>query len=361
MFATRDNAPRTMEDYLAGDIPQLSLHITSFTNYTTVGISFPHTLMDVMGQQALLQSWSLVLAGRDAEVPPLIGAREDVLYAEAHASADTVEEFVLTPDRMSNWGMIKFTAQFIWDYLWYKTVDTRTICLPTQTLIDMHTQAQNELSSVDEKGEKPFLSEGDILTAWGIRAIASSLPKPRPITALHAINARFRLPSLINAAGVFVQNMALGGCIFLSHKTATGPLGPIALESRRHLVQQATKEQIVAGLLGLEAHCKGRVDAPDVLFGPSDALMVPFSNWTRADLFKAADFSSAILRKGEMDKSRNNPPGTVVFQHSSSMRETPSARNFFMVLGHDYGGNCWVTGTLLPATWAVLEEELKTL
>ena len=57
-FGARENAPETLEDFLTTDMPQMSLHITSFNDATLVGLSWPHTLMDVMGQQALLNAWS---------------------------------------------------------------------------------------------------------------------------------------------------------------------------------------------------------------------------------------------------------------------------------------------------------------
>jgi hypothetical protein len=358
-FATRENAPRTLHDYLSGDVPQISLHIVSFNNATTVGLSFPHTLMDVMGQQALLHGWSHVLAGREAEVPLLLGAHEDYLSSATKSPKFTREEHFLAKKEMKGWKLLDFTMRFVWDFLWYRTVETRTICLPKQTVSGLCLQAMSELNDLDEKGEKPFISEGDVLTAWGIRAIASSLPQPRPVTAVHAVNARFRLPSLLNAPGVFVQNMVVGAFTFLSYDLATGPLGHIALENRRHIALQATEQQVLGALDEYQQRVKDRADPLELLFGPSDALLMPCSNWSRADLFRAADFSPAILRKGTTEKSRDNPPGTMIFQHGSSMRQIPTARNFIMIVGKDHGGNCWLTGTLLPPAWAAIEEELK--
>ncbi|ELR06042.1 hypothetical protein VC83_02271 [Pseudogymnoascus destructans] len=78
-FECRRDAPATLEDYLTNDTPILSLDITSFNDATIIGLIWPHVLMDVMGQQALLRGWSLVLAGKESEVPALLGAREDAL------------------------------------------------------------------------------------------------------------------------------------------------------------------------------------------------------------------------------------------------------------------------------------------
>ncbi|KAL5001377.1 hypothetical protein BDV10DRAFT_182610 [Aspergillus recurvatus] len=106
-FAAPHDAPATLEDFIYEDKPQLSLFITSFNNATLVALSWPYTLMDVMGQQALLHEWSLVLAGRESEVPPMLGAREDVLCAAADTAVEK-EEFKLGKMRLNGRAMLKF-------------------------------------------------------------------------------------------------------------------------------------------------------------------------------------------------------------------------------------------------------------
>lgn len=357
-FATRQGAPEIVDDYLSGDIPQLSLHITSFENATIVALSWPHTLMDVMGQQALLRGWSLVLAGRMSEVPPLLGGREDIVCAIADAPVGEKEEYALKQKQLKGWAMGMFGMRFAMDLLLNRTVETRTIFLPKKAMADLRLQAQNDLA-VDEKGgEKPFISEGDVLTAWTIRAIASSLPKPRPVTALHALNARFRLPSVVKAPGVYVQNMVIAAFTFVSPEVATGPLGPIALENRDHLMEQATESQVVAGLRETR---NGAMTNSALLCGEPDAVLIPFTNWTKADFFRIADFSPAVLKAGEKEQSRNNPPGTIKIHYASSMRPSPTMRNIILVLGKDHGDNYWLNGTLLPAAWAKIEEDLQRM
>ena len=60
-----------IDDYLNSDLPQIGLHVVSFTDRTVVTIFFPHTLGDAMAQKALLDAWLLVLKGHaDAIVAP---------------------------------------------------------------------------------------------------------------------------------------------------------------------------------------------------------------------------------------------------------------------------------------------------
>jgi hypothetical protein len=251
-----------------------------------------------------------------------------------------------------------FVLRFVWDLLWNQVVETRTIFLPKRAVNELCRQARGDLAAQDNGEQKPFIGEGDVLTAWAARAVASSLPKPRPVTVLHALNARFRLTPLLQASGVYIQNMAVAAFTFLSSEVATGPLGPIARENRRHLIEQSTEAQVLAFLRELQREFKSGSDAT-LVCGEPDAVLIPFTNWTKANLFKVVDFSPTVVRVGETAQSRNNPLGTMVFHHAQSMRQIPAARNAFMVLGKDNSDNYWLTGLLLPATWLKIEEQLN--
>lgn len=144
----------------------------------------------------------------------------------------------------------------------------------------LQDEAQSDLNGPDDDvgWEKPFISEGDVLTAWTLRAVATSLPQPRPVAALHALNARFRLSSLVQAPGVYIQNMAVAAFTSISPEVATGPLGPIALENRRHLMEQSTEPQVLAYLRELQREQKSGCDPASMLYCDSNALLMPFTN-----------------------------------------------------------------------------------
>jgi hypothetical protein len=359
-FAARKGAPETLDGYLYEDIPQLALHITSFNDATIVALSWSHVLMDAIGQQGLLSSWSLVLAGRDSEVPAMLGAREDAVCAVADAPVEKKEDFKMKDKQLKGWSMLAFGLRFAWDLLWNQVIETRTIFLPKEVVAKLRAQAQEDLAALDGGEEKPFVSEGDVLTAWGTRAVALSLPQPRPITALHALNARYRIPALMKAPGVYIQNMAVGAFTFLPAEIVRGPLGPIAVANRQHLMEQSTEGQVLACLRQLRSEPKLTSD-PAIVCGPSDALLVPFTNWTRADFYKMADFSPAVVRAGEIGESRSNPPGTMIYHHAQGMHQGPMIRNVFVITGKDHGDNYWLTGILTPQTWAVIEKDINNM
>jgi hypothetical protein len=125
-------------------------------------------------------------------------------------------------------------------------------------------------------------------------------------------------------------------------------------------MEQSTEAQVLAFLRELRRESKSGSD-PAIVCGEPDALLMPFTNWTRADFFKTADFSPALVRAGETGQSRNNPPGTMVFHHAQSMRQGPTVRNVIVVLGKDHGDNYWLTGILLPQAWAKIEEDINRM
>lgn len=361
-FACRDDAPVTLQDFLTGDVPQISLHITSFTDATLVALSWPHTLMDVMGQQALVRAWSLVAAGREAEVPALLGAHTDVLRAAVDADDSPREEFELESQRLTGWKMALFGLNFMWDLLWNSNVDTRTIFLPGQTLARLRKQVEQDLVESSNAAGKPvpFVSDGDILTAWMTNAMASALPQPRPVTVLQAANCRARIPSLSQTSGLYVQNMALGAFVSLSASTATGPLGEIAQVNRRHLAQQCTEGQMAAFLRQLYALPHLQSD-PSIVCGDVNAVLMPFTNWSQAKFFDEINFASVVSRPRDAADVSTNPPGTIVYHHSSSRKQSPTVRNVVVILGKDHGGGYWMTGMLLPGAWVKIEERIKEL
>lgn len=313
--------------------------------------------MDIMGQQSLLHAWSLVLQDKTAEVPAILGVHEDVLQAAVNASTQKAEEYHLKPMQLKGSSMVKFITRFVWDMARGPKPETQTICLPEEVVATMRLKAQMDVASI-ASGEKPaFVSDGDILTAWALRAISTSMPRPRPMTALHVMNARFRIPSISNASGIYIQNMILPANTFLSAEEALKPLGIIALRNRQHLMEQATEAQVLACLRE-----QLQVSEPSKLFySDANALPVPFTNWTKAKLLQTADFSPALVRAGDRKQSRRNPPGTPIFHHVSTMKQTRTTKLMVVIMGKDHENNYWLTLTLPPTTWKKINESLLEL
>ncbi|KAI2476242.1 hypothetical protein Ptr902_12318 [Pyrenophora tritici-repentis] len=322
-LVSRPDTPATIEDLLAGDTPQVSLHITSFINATIVGFSWPHTLMDGMGLKHLVHGWSLVLAGRESEVPPLLGAKEDVLSTIADATAHMREESCMKSKQLKGLSKLAFGGKFIWDIMTNPAPEMRTLCLPKTVMAKLRLQVQQDIASASGgDGKDVFVSDGDVFTAWLIHTIATASPHPRPVTLTQGINARFRIPLLINAQGVFVQNMLAVGFTLYSPDVATGPIGQIAQSTRQQLAEQATEGQVIANI---EAQ-RVAGDPLAALYSDLNAVPIVTTNWGKGKFFHTVDFGPAVLRAGK-----------------------------------DHGDNHWVSLVMPGFVWANIEKNLKEL
>nr|POE67104.1 hypothetical protein CFP56_72662 [Quercus suber] len=347
----------TYPEMVDQDVPQLSLRITSFSDATLVAISWPHSLMDASGTEALLRAWSLVLAGRDADVPRVLGAREDKLPEALVGSKDDVhEEYILEPLRLTGFGVVMWFYRFFRDMFWNSALETRTVFLPKAYFSRMKDQVQHDLAAGPSAGEKEvFVSESDIISAWITRMVALTEPVPRPITLVGALNARFRLRLPDRTKGTYIQNMLIPAYVFLSTETATGPLAPITLAHRQHIAQLATEQQ-VSSLLRIWYQDIALNRSSGLLFGDSNALPVLSNNLTKIEVMRAVDFSTAVTRHTKRTEARSIPLGKMT---SFAVVGAPKKLNFFEVLGKDHDGNYWMNAVLRPRTWAMIEQELS--
>lgn len=358
-FIARADFP-TFEEVSQNDIAPIFLHVTSFRDATIAALVWPHVLMDVMGGQALLAAWSSVLAGREDEVPTVLGAREDILQHPA-ITADDDDEFILGESRLTGLNLLVFHLRTVWDIIWNGSRECRVIFLPKASYDKLRTRTRQEVATLDlEAGSAPFVSESDILTAWVTRAIALSEPNSRSVIAMNLLNLRFRIPLLLQSSGVFIQNMVLGTYAFFSSQLAKGPLGPIALNHRQHVTEQGTEKQIRKFLKAVMRDIElGR--APKILFGNSDSIPVIFNNVIKVNLMKMANFGPAVITQGEKTETRTNPLGTMVNYFNETLDNAFKGLNIIVMLGKDHVGNYWLMGTLLPRAWDVIEEELRNL
>lgn len=309
--------------------------------------------MDVMGQQALLRAWSLVLSGREAEVPPALGATEDVLSAAVKSEAvETQETYCMKESRLQGFGLLSFGLRFAWGIIRAWNVETHSIFLSSAAMARLQREAAADVESTAKSGESTFLSDGDLITAFMTRTISTSLPQPRPLTVLHPINARFRLPFLKGSKGIYIQNMTLASFTLLPADAAQRPLGWLAQENRRQLMQQTSTPQVMAQFRDHYEQPDGV--EPGAVCGPAQALLVPFTDWTRADFWNVIDFEGAIVGDA---KGR----GKLAYHIPNAMEHNRAIRNVVVITGKDREGNYWLTGNFDAITWASIREAVEKL
>jgi hypothetical protein len=322
--------------------------------------------MDALGLNALLEAWSLVLAGRESDVLPVVGAREDVTSASVKPRTvdgktdEAEEDLKIAHKRVQGIWLILLGLRFLWSLFWDGPCETRSIFLPREAVARLRGRAVEEVkAAAGPADETPFISDGDVLTAWFTKLVVSSEPRQRPVTILCAFNLRFWMKSLMQSTGVYVQNMAVATFTFLSPALADGSLGSIALTNRQNLLEQTTQPQLRA-IMRTVVNESQNGDAT-LLFGQSNMLLVIVTNWEKAKIMTAADFGAAVLRPGETAATRRNPPGMMSYFYYFPMKENMMTKNVMVVSGKDHEGNYWLSGTLLPRAWAKVRAELETM
>lgn len=171
------DGPLKMDDYLSSDRPQVSLHVVSFADKTVVVLYWPHSVFDAMGMKVMFDAWTLVLQGREAEVRPPHGWDHDAL---AEFGAAPKEPHVLAAKLMTPGKLVMYGLKNVLDLAW-RSKENRMACIPGAFLEKLRAQALEELAAEaaeeGKEGEKPWVSEGDVLAAWWLRLAVSHIPR----------------------------------------------------------------------------------------------------------------------------------------------------------------------------------------
>lgn len=345
--------PISLKDYLSGDHAILGLHVTSFKNATIVAVVWPHAVAGALGIKEIFAAWSKALRGEE-HVPPLLGARKDVLDGLV---ADTGRQVKYNPGsgEIKGFGFIKFLLRIVWTVLWRPKVEARVIFLPRQFVSQLRGASMKEIEAVSGGSNSPFLSEGDVLTAWTSRFVAQARGGKRPGLIFNPLDITSRLTGPWQAGGTYVQNLA--GAMYTTvtaEELRKKPIGELAYAVRQSIKHQATDEQIRAQLRIFKTlgHKKA-----EPLYGNPDSQLVAYSNWTKFDIFNAVDFSPAVSSVSSLTPA-DTPPGKPVYMHCVSLGENRFQRDCFVIL-KDLHGNYWITAFLYPEDWQNLENYIK--
>lgn len=368
----REDVPSTMEDYIFSDDPPLELHVFTFTDATIVTLNFPHALTDAMGLSELIKNWCRVLAGRIDDVIPL--SKDDPLEHTGieEGESKTKERHVLAENKIAGLSLFLFGISFVWDILFGPKMETNTICLPERSVTALKAKALDDISSqyptnrtnewTKDKREIPFVSEGDILSAWGTKDISLGLgPRfNRTIAVMNVFELRSRLKKTFASSPAHVQNAFFVLTTILTGQEArTLPIGQLALRLRASLVDQTAETQVQALIREQRVSMK-KHDRP-VLFAKPNSILLPISDWSKARFFDVVDFGPAVVEAGSAGSASKNGLGKPKFflAFDANPKANHAHRNVFNIIGNDSSGNCWITGMLSPATWARVREEFE--
>lgn len=344
--------PRTIDDFVYGAHPQFNLHIQTFTDGTLVSVTHSHVSTDVMGWAAILEAWSLILAGKEEEVKPLVGYREDPFTAMWNPKPSTPH--VLTDKVLNGWRMKYWGLRSLYDSWRCVDAQNRTLCLPKRVMDNMMTEARRHIVEVTAtaSGSKPFISEGDVLTAMASRILAQyhGSDSNRKLTTIIAADPRGRAKSVFRQDAAYVQNSPTNLYFTCQPKEALElPLGKLALLVREAIATQSTEEQLKAtAFLSVDSMKETKLP---VIFGDKDMATQFMSNWTKGNLAEKMDFSPAIVRDAE--SPRKGKRGHPVYYQSSdpAHNDVSVITSVFVVMGKDYEGNIWFSISLPGKSW----------
>ena len=358
-FVVKAGSPETMADLLRGDKPALSLHAISFDNATIITLTWCHALMDANGLGTLVRAWSDVLAG--SEPPPLEGVHKDILYELAGTPEAAEEQSSLAQARLTGFKMVVFVVYFLWELVFGRRGEARVLYLPKGVTQQLHERVSEEAASSTGKAasDEKIVSEYDSLLALWAKSFAVTQPKPLPVSLVLPFDTRRRLPNVFKSDKAYVQNLVLNMWLVLRPELTTGSLGSIALKLRAALQEHTRPPQTLSLLRSLRGVWDSRGD-PTGVYGHPTGRMFATTDWSRADLFRAADFAPAVVQK--CGSNQGTPSGSPFWYQNMPLKLDPSMSGSTLVnLGRDHEGNSWQMGVLPPKAWDLLSRTLKEI
>lgn len=371
------NAPQTFEDYIRSDCPQLSLHIVSFTDATLVSLTWPHVSLDGVSLGYLMEAWSLMLAGRAEDVPPMLtGGTEDPMKS-AGLDPNFQERHIHESKHMTGWKILLWGLFHLLDILWWPRMKKQLVYLPGQVVQAMKDRVNSSLAD-EELGRDDSIqhvSSSDVVAAFISHLTVHQLPpsSSRSAVILSPVDIRGRMPSVFSKAnGVYVTNAAPIVSTIVPAKVMRSPRSGMidtAKALRRSLKLQTSEGQIHA-LNHVERVSMAENGLP-AFFGDARSLIIIISDMTRAQFYNKVDFGPAVLHhrgthlsKGcerQVSGEKNGGAGQVAYFHMQELGgENIFSRNNFLVFGTPSGGY-WISGSLPAAIWAKMNEVIVSL
>lgn len=316
-----------------------------------------------MGRKNLLDAWSLVLHGREGEVPKFHGFATDPL---APLGINPHEEYKHADKKMNALQLLVLAVRNICFKLWspLSADESRVVMLPASYAQHLCNTARAELSHLDENQIRHndsltlFISEGDVVCAWWTRLIVAAQLSATS-TRTVAINVVFGLrwllgQDLIPSDSSYVANaLVLVPAFIPARDLLAKPLGHVAALIRAALQTLGTRDQVEAcAALSRSAISRGGA----LLFGDAWMQMVVCSNWSKGKFFET-DFSGAVLKDSTSLKGHTGQPSYI---QAYSFAGGLSMINAFSILGKDAKGNIWLQGILRKQYWPAVEEALAT-
>lgn len=347
-----DGRPLVLDDYLLADRPVTGVNVVTFRDRTCLALHWVHSTFDIMGVSALMSAVVLALEDRDDEIPEPHGYTTDPL---AELGMHATEKHVLADRALGIPGKLAYLGRNA--YALAGPRETRTVCIPAPFWQKMVADVREELALQAKEAEgsdapAPFVSEGDVLSAWFVRLLtASNLGRGSGATlaAHNSMSIRGVLENDLLPPGRPLLSNALTYPTILhpAREICGRPLSWLAREFRRAIVEQASRSQVEA-YAAMQRELDPFMRMP-VLCGDSSIYVLFLTNWQKARLFDL-DFSAAAARPRPESK-----PVRASYVHGS---QDPCYLDAWPISGKDADGNYWISGCRSKGLWGRFETEL---
>ncbi|KAI1267383.1 hypothetical protein F5Y18DRAFT_336789 [Xylariaceae sp. FL1019] len=350
---------RSWDDYIyGGDLPQLALHVLTFTDGTIVTLSHSHATADLIGFETIIDAWSLVLNGRPESVPHFMPLHEDGM---AGLLEPATEKHVLSGKELNGWRLAYWGLSTLYNSRRIG-LESRLVCIPKRRMDRIMEECRAQIGSKidpETKVMEPFISEGDVFVAL-VNKVTAQMQNPastRNLMTMMALDPRNRAPSMFRPNTAVVQNSPTA--IFFncpSDQALKLSVGELASLSRQAILAQATEEQMKA-YSAMSAETV-RSNDMNVMFGDKDMSFQLISNWFKGKLLDKLDCTAAIVK--EAPNRTQGRRGHPVYFHGTDPDSIDDALliPLIVIMNTDYDGNRWLSCVLPKKAWGGF---LKTL
>jgi hypothetical protein len=169
-------APQDPQHWSDKDIPLTYWHLTYFEaqglEYTCIGVTFSHAVLDGMGIAAVIHALEAESLGRSWSIPPSLepGINENKMQTLIDTTKTKMrEEGTLLPadyraTSLVGWGfLIAFLWWHFWQQFWHKA-QRRMILMPPQAYEKLVRDSREAMTREGKTDVR--LSTGDVIAAW---------------------------------------------------------------------------------------------------------------------------------------------------------------------------------------------------
>jgi hypothetical protein len=323
-------------------------------------MSYVHTFSDAISRTNFFNAWLAVLRGREKDVPAFLPYDLDPLRRlGTEASGKDYSNFGRLVTGLS---LIMFGIRFLFEMFWFRDVEEHPIRVPKRCVDRMRSKVLQGLAAVDHNTtEKPFVSEGDVIISWWVKALTSALKiaPNRTVMVMNVFNVWGLFPECFpNGTAGFISN-----AFFYSYTLFTADkirqdtnLEYMASTNRKALLAHRSREQVQA-MTAIQRNAWMQA-APVV--GDSKLLFMVATNQHKARYFEL-DFSAAVVAPGVPLNKRPHALGRPSYINDIEYCQSYPTRNIVRLIGKDAAGDWHLLFKTRAAAWPAFHKQLMEL